>query len=392
MYCDRMRGRGSRSTCALVIMGSGCSPLLLAAAGELFCCSGAETGRERPTRPHWRCRAWDCAARQALDSHNRCRPARPPRSGGFSPSRTPVRWRGRAGNRRGCRTICCSAPFWRTATCAAGPAAAPSLPPGSPGSAIRRRRRPSAACWSAWHRPRPGSGGRLPPSPRAASRAAGRPATAVRAEPRCRRRSPPPGRAPADAEAQFVGGLAALRLGQGHAAALFEAAYRTAETTALRAAGAFWAARVAQRGGDRGKFAVWMRRAALEDDTFYGLIARRALGPAVACVPSETLGNADIEALLATPQGRRAFALLQVGEKRLAEAELRALWVDTAQDGVFDRSIVLAARAVGFTQLGRRDRAERDARARMARRWYGCGRPAASWSIRRWSMPWSAMN
>ncbi len=94
-----------------------------------------------------------------------------------------------------------------------------------------------------------------------------------------------------------------------------------------------------------------MRRASLEGDTFYGLIARRALGPAVACVPSETLGNADMEALMATPQGRRAFALLQVGEKRLAEAELRALWTDTAQDGVFDRSIVLAARAVGFAQL-----------------------------------------
>ncbi len=190
----------------------------------------------------------------------------------------------------------------------------------------------------------------LPSSPRAASRAMSGPrplfvqnrdAAAVAA---ARTR-------PADADAQFVGGLAALRLGEGHAAALFEAAYRTAETTALRAAGAFWAARVAQRGGDRGKFAVWMRRAALEDDTFYGLIARRALGPAVACMAHETLGNADTEALLATPQGRRAFALLQVGEKRLGEAELRALWIDTRKDGVFDRSIVLAARAVGLTDL-----------------------------------------
>src|SRR5271166_3315058 len=156
---------------------------------------------------------------------------------------------------------------------------------------------------------------------------------------------------PDDAEAQLIGRLAALRLGQGDAAALFDAAYRTASTPALRAAGAFWTARVAQHGGDRGKFATWMRRAALEGDTFYGLIARRALGPAVACVPGETLGNADMEALLAAPQGRRAFALLQVAEKRLAEAELRALWSDTAQDGTFDRSIVLAARAVGFADL-----------------------------------------
>jgi soluble lytic murein transglycosylase len=156
---------------------------------------------------------------------------------------------------------------------------------------------------------------------------------------------------PADAEAQFVGGLADVRLRQGNAAALFDTAYHTASTSALRAASAFWAARVARRVGDRGVSSVWMRRAAQEGDTFYGLIARRALGPAAACVPSETVGNADLEALLATPQGRRAFALLQVGEKRLAEAELRALWVDTAQDGVFDRSIILAARAVGFSEL-----------------------------------------
>jgi soluble lytic murein transglycosylase-like protein len=54
---------------------------------------------------------------------------------------------------------------------------------------------------------------------------------------------------------------------------------------------------------------------------------------------------------MATPQGKRAFALLQVGEQRLAEAELRTLWVDTARDGLFDRPILLAARAVGFSQL-----------------------------------------
>jgi soluble lytic murein transglycosylase-like protein len=65
----------------------------------------------------------------------------------------------------------------------------------------------------------------------------------------------------------------------------------------------------------------------------------------------QTIGNADAEALLATPQGRRAFALLQVGERRLAEAELRALWLDTAPDGLFDRTIALVARAVGFSRL-----------------------------------------
>jgi soluble lytic murein transglycosylase-like protein len=156
----------------------------------------------------------------------------------------------------------------------------------------------------------------------------------------------------ADAETTFVGGLAAVRLGQdGDASALFNAVASSATTPALRAGGAFWAGRIAERVGNRGQFAVWMRRAALEGATFYGLIARRALGPAIACVPGATVGNADLEALMATPQGRRAFGLLQVGERRLAEAELRALWVDTAADGIFDRSIVLAAQAIGFTTL-----------------------------------------
>lgn len=154
------------------------------------------------------------------------------------------------------------------------------------------------------------------------------------------------------AEALFVGGLAIWRLHHDdNATAFFDAAYRAASSSDVRAASAFWAGHVQQQLGNRGGFAVWMRRAALEGDAFYALIARRALGPALACVSGATVGNADIDALLDTPQGRRAFALLQVGEKRYAEAELRALWVDTAQDGVFDRSLALTAKAVGFGQL-----------------------------------------
>lgn len=170
-----------------------------------------------------------------------------------------------------------------------------------------------------------------------------------------------------DPEALLIGGLATLRLGRGNAAALFEAAYHAASSPAQRAAGAFWAARVAQREGDRGKYTVWMRRAAQDDDTFYGAIARRALGPPVACVSKETIGNADLDALLSAPQGRRAFALLQVGEKRLAEAELRAFWVDAGRDGTFDRPVALVARAVGFTQL------ESEVEQNVARRSSGGG-------------------
>jgi soluble lytic murein transglycosylase len=154
------------------------------------------------------------------------------------------------------------------------------------------------------------------------------------------------------AEALFAAGLAAWRLNQSDTAyAFFEAAWHAASPASLRAASAFWAGHVEQRLQDRGGFAVWMQRAALERDTFYGHVARRALGPSIACLPGETIGDADVDALLATPQGRRAFALVQVGEKRYAEAELRTLWTDTTQDGSFDHALILVTRALGFSQL-----------------------------------------
>jgi soluble lytic murein transglycosylase-like protein len=63
------------------------------------------------------------------------------------------------------------------------------------------------------------------------------------------------------------------------------------------------------------------------------------------------LGPADIDALRATPEGSRAFALLQVGEKRRAEAEFRALWADAGQDAILARPLALLARAVGLPQF-----------------------------------------
>ncbi len=150
----------------------------------------------------------------------------------------------------------------------------------------------------------------------------------------------------------FAGGLAAWRAGNDQLAfSFFEAAYRVAPTAAGRAAGAYWVARTAQRQSDRSATTVWLRRAAEETDTFYGRIAGRALGPTLACLPGETLGTADIDALVVTPEGRRAFALLQVGEKRRAEAELRALWSDSGQNALLARPLALLARAVGLPQF-----------------------------------------
>lgn len=150
----------------------------------------------------------------------------------------------------------------------------------------------------------------------------------------------------------FMAGMAAWRLDQLPAARdFFSAAYTAAEADDTRAAAAFWMARVERRAQNRGDQTLWLRRAAQGAATFYGHLARRALDPAPVCLAQGTIGGADTDVLLATPQGRRAFALLQINERRRAETELRALWLDTRPNPDFVRTLMLVARAVGLTQF-----------------------------------------
>ena len=173
--------------------------------------------------------------------------------------------------------------------------------------------------------------------------------------------------APASADNLFAGGVAAWRLGDlALAKPLFETAWRAAGTPSLRAATAFWAARVAERARDRATRIFWLRRAARETETFYGPIARRALNPTLSCLPLPTsnkpvVATADVEALMATIPGRRGFALLQAGERARAEAELRVLWHDSGSQPALGRSLVLVAKAAGLTQFADSLREETDA-------------------------------
>ena len=158
--------------------------------------------------------------------------------------------------------------------------------------------------------------------------------------------------------ASFVAGLAAWRLGRTRdAAALFETATRAdliAES--VRAGAAFWAARAHLALGEVGGYRPWMLRASAFKRTFYGLLASRRLGlggwtPDIDRVGDEQLGEADVEALAALPDGRRAFALLQVGEHARAEATLRHLWPTVSGDRALCRSIMLVAEAANLPDL-----------------------------------------
>ena len=157
-----------------------------------------------------------------------------------------------------------------------------------------------------------------------------------------------------DGEAAYVAGLAAWRRGAfAESASLFGGASLAEGAGAgLRASAAFWASRAHRQVGDEDAAQAWMRRAAAEPHIFYGMMARHALGLEVAApAASPILAQADVDAIAATPQGRRAFALLQVGEPARAEAELRRLWPAVEGTPALSRALFLVAGTAGLTGL-----------------------------------------
>lgn len=160
--------------------------------------------------------------------------------------------------------------------------------------------------------------------------------------------------------AGYVAGLAAWRMGQINSAReMFDIAWHAPVTTpSMQAAAAFWAARSRMAGPNPATAELWLKRAAAERNTFYGLIARSSLGGGGAGGMSgnggygrETLGEADIDAVAATPEGLQAFALLQLGKPALAEAELRRLWPKMQAAPSLARAIMLIADAADLPEL-----------------------------------------
>lgn len=93
-----------------------------------------------------------------------------------------------------------------------------------------------------------------------------------------------------------------------------------------RAAAHYWAARAAERLGDNAGMNAFLQKAAAQPRSFYGLLALSRLGHAPHYnwnAPSFTQAQAAL--LKSEPAGNRALALLQIGERTLAEAELRTL-------------------------------------------------------------------
>jgi soluble lytic murein transglycosylase-like protein len=107
----------------------------------------------------------------------------------------------------------------------------------------------------------------------------------------------------------------------------FETLARVAPASSwLRSAGAFWAARVAQRLHRRDHFSHWLRAAAEQPRTFYGVIARRLLGvDSDLDFAVEPFTALDARVVTSLGAGRRALGLIQIEQRPRAAEELRAL-------------------------------------------------------------------
>ena len=133
----------------------------------------------------------------------------------------------------------------------------------------------------------------------------------------------------------WTAGLAAWRLQDypkalGHFDAVSKSDYASGW---LISAGAFWAARASLRVRRPQDFNNYLRAAKRHPRTFYGLLAHNLMADkAVFNWAPPPLAGEALRELAAAPGGRRAVMLLQVGEDRRAEVELKALFGRTSPD------------------------------------------------------------
>ena len=147
-----------------------------------------------------------------------------------------------------------------------------------------------------------------------------------------------------DRDANWLAGLEAWRRGNfAKAAASF---VKDAEATDNegwdKAKSSFWAARAYLRAKQPEKVSTYLRKAAKHPLTFYGQLAARALGiqPQMDWnAPKFTKAHGQL--LLSTRSGKRALALLQVGQLGAAEKELLLL-ESKAKDSVDEALLAIA--------------------------------------------------
>ncbi|MDI1295011.1 MAG: lytic transglycosylase domain-containing protein [bacterium] len=126
-------------------------------------------------------------------------------------------------------------------------------------------------------------------------------------------------------QAHWTAGLAAWRQNDCRAAApAFGNVAALATNEDMRAAGAYWASRAYMVCGQAEKVENLLKVAAKSDETFYGLLARETLGMPMSSGPvAPRFGDAEWQALKASPNARAAIALSAIGENERADEMLR---------------------------------------------------------------------
>jgi soluble lytic murein transglycosylase-like protein len=123
--------------------------------------------------------------------------------------------------------------------------------------------------------------------------------------------------------ADWVDGLASWRAGDcNEAADAFGSVSRRAPDSELRAAGLYWAARSEMACGRPQNVQQFLRTAAYMNETFYGLLAAQALGMAPDATNNAALAQ-GWESVRNEANARRAVALVEIGERDLAEQYVR---------------------------------------------------------------------
>ena len=128
--------------------------------------------------------------------------------------------------------------------------------------------------------------------------------------------------------ANWNAGLAAWRLNRlDEARNRFQALARSAGQSGwVKSAAAFWAARVELKARRPENYAYWLKIAAENSRTFYGILARRLLGiDQNLSFDSDRFTEFDAQLVRGTEAGRRILALIAVNERELAATELRQL-------------------------------------------------------------------
>ncbi len=143
----------------------------------------------------------------------------------------------------------------------------------------------------------------------------------------------------------WVAGLAAWRMNDCvRAATHFDAIGTKGAPADLYAAGAYWASRAHMACGRPQNVTARLQTAARYSDSFYGLLAARALGaPAPNQWAEPDFIQADWNHLAKLPGARRAAALVEIGQLGLADKELKHL-ATTSDSSYYEPLLRLAAR------------------------------------------------